>query len=94
MGYHAGDLGKAESYWNIMSGRRSTGHFGTGTYFVGDKEEINLSGYKDRPQHGVDFSDYNLYKPYTYNQGVRLHDFLKELNYNLKHLPEAKKNIR
>ena len=93
LGYHAGDLGKAESYWNIMSGRRSTGHFGTGTYFVGNKEAINLDGYKNRPQHGVDFSNYNLYKPYNYKHGIRLHDFLKELNYNLRYLPNAKKSF-
>lgn len=90
VGYHAGDLGKAESYWNIMSGSRGTGHFGTGTYFVGDKEQL-IGSYKKRPQHAVDFSKYNLFKPYTKREGLELHEYLKNMNYNLRSLPEAKK---
>ena len=35
--YHAGDLGKAEHYGRFYGSNRSTGHFGTGTYFVGKK---------------------------------------------------------
>lgn len=39
VGYHAGDLGKSEPL-SRMDGGRGTGHFGTGTYFVGDPEKI------------------------------------------------------
>ncbi len=39
LGYHAGDLGKAE-HLNIQGRSRGTGHFGTGTYFVGVKEKV------------------------------------------------------
>lgn len=82
IGYHAGDLGKAESYFNIASGNRSTGHFGTGTYFVGDKKAIDLDSYNDRPQHKISFEGYNLFKPKTYNEAKDLHDDLKFINYN------------
>lgn len=58
-GYHAGDLGKAEPR-SSMSGGRDTSHFGTGTYFVGDKVKIEIGGYKDRPVETVDFGKYNL----------------------------------
>ena len=38
MAYHAGDLGKSENFFlGFMDSNRGTGHFGTGTYFVGDK---------------------------------------------------------
>lgn len=75
-GYHAGDLGKAESYAEQGYGR-DTGHFGTGTYFVGDEEKINIGGYKERPHEKVDFSKYKLYKVYDSDTGYRLHDFLR-----------------
>src|SRR5574344_861774 len=89
-GYHAGDLGKSESRWQIMSGNRSTGHFGTGTYFVGNKEEINIEPYNKRPQHEIDFDKYNLYKPFNKGQAEKLHQFLKDLNYNIKYYEIAK----
>lgn len=83
-GYHAGDLGKSEYYGSQSSGR-GTGHFGTGTYFVGDPNRIK--GYNDyqygkgeAPHHIVDFSSYNLYKPSTNKKGYELHDTLKLLD--------------
>ena len=77
LGYHAGDLGKAE-HLNIQGRSRGTGHFGTGTYFVGEEEKVTKdSHYGKRPQHAVDFSDYNLYKVRNDRDGYRLHDALK-----------------
>ena len=81
IGYHAGDLGKAE-YLETMSGTRDTGHFGTGVYFVGDKSvyENKHSAHKDRPVHEVDFTDYNLYKPKNAAEAQELHDLLFQIN--------------
>lgn len=77
LGYHAGDLGKAE-HLNIQGRSRGTGHFGTGTYFVGVEEKVTKdSHYGKRPQHAVDFSDYNLFKVRNDRDGYRLHDALK-----------------
>lgn len=83
-GYHAGDLGKSE-YYSQQSGSRGTGHFGTGTYFVGDPNRIK--GYNDyqygkgeAPHHIVDFSSYNLFKPSSNSKGYKLHDTLKLLD--------------
>ena len=81
-GYHAGDLGKSESLFQ-QSGGRGTGHYGTGTYFVGDKARIegyNAREGKPAPVETVDFTDYNLYKPKDYEQGHSLHEFLKGVN--------------
>ena len=77
-GYHAGDLGKAESLQQQGLGR-DTGHFGTGTYFVGNKAAID--GYNTRngrpaPVETVDFSKYNLFKPKNADDGFALHKFL------------------
>ena len=75
LGYHAGDLGKSESLG--QQGRyRDTGHFGTGTYFVGSKELVKDYNKRDgvpAPQHAVDFSDYNLYKVKNDKDGYALH---------------------
>lgn len=82
LGYHAGDLGKAESLAS-QSGGRSTGHFGTGTYFVGNKEQLknyNKRDGKEAPVEEVDFDNYNLYKPADTKAAYALHDFLKGIN--------------
>lgn len=83
-GYHAGDLGKSEQR-ERQTGGRGTGHFGTGTYFVGNPEKIK--GYNDyqygkgeAPHHIVDFSSYNLYKPSNSDNGYKLHDALSYIN--------------
>lgn len=89
-GYHAGDLGKAEGYWNMTSSNRSTGHFGTGTYFVGDEAQISRKDtYGNRPHEKVDFSNYNLYKPLLESYGFELHDQLKYINNNISQYPIA-----
>ena len=87
-GVHYGDLGKARDtyFWDINSSNRSTGHFGTGTYFYGyeaDQEAQRLPFFsrKDRPRHVVDFSEYNLYKPTFDFQARNLHEGLKKINY-------------
>jgi len=79
VGYHAGDLGKAESLWQQGLGR-DTGHFGTGTYFVGNKSSIegyNSRNGKPAPVETVDFNKYNLFKPKNAQDGFVLHDFLR-----------------
>lgn len=90
-GYHAGDLGKAERFGNFYGSVRDTGHFGTGTYFVGEKSKLDLGSYKDRPLHEVDLSGYNLFKPVNANDAGILHDMLKYVNNyfeyrNMKHM--------
>ena len=81
VGYHAGDLGKADSLGSQYGSKRGTGHFGTGTYFVGNQENIAFGGYKERPQVVVDFSGYNLYRLYNEREGRNLHDGLKAMNH-------------
>ena len=88
VGVHYGDLGKARDtyYWNINSSNRSTGHYGTGTYFVSNEESDRMQNSSftrsDRPRKEVDFDDYNLYKPLIESEAKRLHDGLKAVNYN------------
>lgn len=86
---HYGDLGKARdtTYWNMNSSRRSTGHYGTGTYFISKEEDerIKDSSFftrKDRPRKEVDFSNYELYKPLIESEARRLHEGLKAINYS------------
>lgn len=93
-GYHAGDLGKAESFWRIKSGNRSTGHFGTGTYFVGNENKMVGVGFEDRPKHKIDFSNYKLYKPATWLESEALHDALKFINYNYSDIKSIEEMIR
>lgn len=79
---HYGDLGKGnDTYYTNMSGSRSTGHFGTGTYFVGEEYQTGeSSSYANRPVNKVEFDDYNLYKPKTDSEGFTLHDGLRAIN--------------
>ena len=80
LGYHAGDLGKAEFY-HQQSGDRGTGHFGTGTYFVGDEAKISGNDtYGKRPHHAVEFDNYNLYKIKNDDDGFSLHRQLKVID--------------
>ena len=94
IGYHAGNLGKADSYGSIMGSSRSTGHFGTGTYFVGNEQEISSadSTYGKRPHEQVDFSNYHLYKPYNYKEAQKAFQFLKGVNYYIEDLEEARRD--
>lgn len=75
-GYHAGDLGKAESL-GIQTGR-DTGHYGTGTYFAGNRNIVE--DYHGRPIEAIDFSNYNTYRPSDYEQGKNLHEYLAGVN--------------
>ena len=81
LGYHAGDLGKSigDSYYS-QSFDRDTGHFGFGTYFVGDKAYFKGTGIGDRPVETVDFDKYNLFRPRNYRNGIELHEALKVLD--------------
>ena len=84
LGYHAGDLGKAE-HLNIQGRYRGTGHFGTGTYFVGEEEKVTKdSHYGKRPQHAVDFTDYNLYRIRSDRNGYQLHNALRIIDGGIK----------
>ena len=82
IGYHAGDLGKSEGH-HMQGGGRSTGHFGTGTYFVSNPKA--LEGYNSRngkpaPVETVDFDNYNLYRIYSDEVGYKLHRNLQVLD--------------
>ncbi|MCK9479845.1 MAG: strawberry notch family protein, partial [Firmicutes bacterium] len=80
LGWHKGDLGKAESFASQYGGTRGTGHFGTGTYFVGENLKGDFGRYQTgRPIHSVDFSKYNLFTPSSY-YGRDLHAALKAIN--------------
>lgn len=90
LGYHAGDLGKstADDYAHQGYGR-GTGHFGFGTYFVGDKAQIGEgTGYGNRPVETVDFDKYNLFKPEDAEQGWKLHEALKLIDGFVKRYSE------
>lgn len=82
-GYHAGDLGQSEFFTQFATSNRGTGHFGTGTYFVGNEDEINRGDYADRPHHKVDFSQYNLIKITDFKNGLAFHDALRDINNGL-----------
>ena len=95
IGYHAGDLGKAEYYSDFVRNTRWTGfsrgsgHLGTGTYFVGNPNQIR--GYNTRngveaPWAAVDFSYYNLFKPENTEQAWELHAALKQINDDLLYM--------
>jgi len=81
-GYHAGDLGYAgDTTLGRMAGGRSTGHFGTGVYFVGKPEAAtNKFARDDRSVNTVDLSKYNLAKPQTSTNAKDLHEGLKTVN--------------
>ena len=57
----------------MMSGGRSTGHFGTGAYFFSDRKRAEE--YDDRDVTAVDIRDYNLAPA-----SKELHDALREVN--------------
>lgn len=78
LGYHAGDLGKSTVDDYAHQGySRGTGHFGFGTYFVGDEEQINYGNYGKRKHEAVDFDKYNLFEPRNFDQALKLHDALR-----------------
>lgn len=96
VGYHYGDLGKAD--YKHQFGDRNTGGFGTGTYFVGTpvSQRKDSGSYKNRPEHVVDFSKYNLFRPRNNEQAYRLHDALLAINnmsVNIKHIPQEWRDV-
>ena len=80
IGYHYGDLGKAD--FKHEFGNRNSGGFGTGTYFVGTpvSQRDDAGSYRNRPEHKIDVSKYNLYRPRTNEQAYQLHNALLALN--------------
>jgi hypothetical protein len=81
--FRAGDLiTKPEQIGKFEGGDRSTGHFGTGFYFFGKKDDAvkrsKKEGGNDRVVSELDISDYNLAKG-----TLKLHDKLKDINNNL-----------
>jgi len=80
-GYHAGDLGYGkDTTLGKMAGGRSTGHFGTGVYFVGSPDNIPAMTRGDRPVNTVDLAKYNLAKPRSPVAAGDLHEGLKAVN--------------
>ena len=80
--YHSGDLGYGkDTVLGRMSGR-STGHFGTGVYFVGNPREIKspFGLRNDRPTQKVSFDGFNLARPRDDSQAKLLHDGLEKVN--------------
>lgn len=91
VGYHAGDLGYGfDTTLGRMSSGRSTGHFGTGVYFVGNPEVLGSSLKAERPVEKIDFSKYNLAKPETREDAFKLHDGLKDINDAVTALAQGK----
>ena len=83
--YHYGDLHYgSDTVLGRMSGR-STGHFGTGVYFL--SKPMPNTGRDDRPIKKVDLSKYKLAKPKSKERAKQLHDALKIVN-NLLHVED------
>ena len=75
-GYRSGDLiKKAETKDKFEGSDRSTGHFGTGFYFFGTKNQADQHG--ERATSTIDLDGYNLAKG-----TIELHDLLKDINNN------------
>ena len=77
MAYRAGDLiTKPEQIGKFEGGNRGTGHFGTGFYFLGKKEDaVDMAKLNNRVISELDLSDYNLAEG-----TLKLHDELKYIN--------------
>lgn len=95
-GYHYGSPNldynhKSERLWR--RGGRGTGAFGTGTYFFGNgrfKSSMPTAteketGRKIYTEHKADFSNYNLFKPKNYIDGVNLHDIFNDFDDRYKY---------
>ena len=83
--YHAGTLSrlnKAETNGRFSGSNRGTGYFGTGHYFVDNNtlNELENSGYKNKPLSSVDISGYNnLFRADTDAKASNLHNFLQDM---------------
>ena len=80
IGVHYGDLGVGkDTTLQSMTYGRSTGHFGTGTYFLNEALK-DTSGYTDRPKHNIDLSKYDLLRVTDNDFGYNLHRYFKIAN--------------
>lgn len=85
-GYHYGAEKLDPNYKSERLSSRSgrgTGAFGTGTYFLGNKAETKTDTAlfaNGRSEHKVDFSDYNLFRPKNYGDGIELHDIFRDFD--------------
>lgn len=85
-GYHVGDGGVAsDTTLGRMGGGRSTGHFGTGTYFVSGPDALpgdsgTPGSMVDRGAKGIDLTGLNLYRPGSEQAGRSAHAALHEIN--------------
>lgn len=79
--YHYGDLGYAsDTTLGRINGGRSTGHFGTGVYFLSNPEKTSDFTREDRPVQIVNLLGYNLLRPSIEFEAETLHDGLKKIN--------------
>lgn len=76
---HYGDGGIAEPAHRMTQGR-GTGHFGTGTYFVGTRPEKLYGSYAGRPEMQLDLADLNLFRPRDADEAHKLHGALRDVN--------------
>ena len=83
VGYHYGDGGVAsDTKASRMDSGRSTGHFGTGTYFLGKPidPKTDFNPRSNRPVMVMDLSGLTMLRPKTSQDAMNLHDGLKEFN--------------
>ena len=76
--YRSGAVDSKAEPRGMMSGGRSTGHFGTGAYFFSDRKRAEE--YDDRDVTAVDTRDYNLAPASLY-----LHKTLRKINGRVKY---------
>lgn len=93
--YHAGDLeySKRDTLASFMDGYKTTGHFGTGVYFVAGAEGLEIiqknNVYNKRPIFRLRLEQftkacarkgYQMYRPKTEKKAKELHAFFKEIH--------------
>ena len=86
--YHYGDLSYGLDTSLGRMGGRSTGHFGTGVYFVGQSQKTAGSTREGRPESKLDLAGLKLFRPATQDAGFELHSTLKEINNLVSKLDE------
>jgi hypothetical protein len=78
--FHAGDKGVGrDTTIGEMRPRRNTGHFGTGTYFVGSRDKLGTLA-KGRKVHCLGVARAKLLRPETTEDAQRLFDALRGAN--------------
>jgi hypothetical protein len=78
--WHAGDGGVGrDTLLGRMTAGRSTGHFGTGTYFVSSKDRLT-SAYDDRSLRCIPVGRARLLKPESNEAAQRLFSALRKAN--------------